>query len=609
MKPAVARRLSWRGLGRRARFTVRVLGCLVFCTLAMIMAGPEVANDSIWAANGLLLSYLLLSPRNHWIPFVAAGFVAQVFGRFLVGDESWPVYVAMTVLNIAEVLVAALLMRRRSVELPRFTNRTYLMRFVVLVVVVAPAAVGLVFAPIAHVWIKQSIWQGFRDWFVSDALGYAITTPAFVAIFRTRFRGSGSDPNLLYLLAVVPITIVSFQQVEPTAFSIIAPMLVIILLRFGMGWASMAALYVATVANYHYSHLPAKLTYAGEGRPILVLQIFLLSTLITLYSVSVVMERRRVAENRLREVAARYRLVTDNSRDVIIIGDLKGNRSFVSPGATSMIGWSCEELMATNGMEQIHPEDRALFLGAVRSMAEGSDGAVIECRAQKKDGSYVWTEASLRTIRNPRTRAPAGVLNMVRDISLRKHAEEKLQAAYRKMESMAVVDALTGLANRRRFDECMETEWRRALRENKPLSVVLTDVDWFKHYNDTYGHLCGDRCLKAIAETLLHVLVRPGDLVARFGGEEFAVILPDTEAEGARTVAEALHLAVRSRRLAHMESSLGIVTISAGVATCVPRTGDAPFSLVDEADQALYSAKRLGRNRVCAAPARLTVAS
>lgn len=606
--PALARRLNWRGLGSNARFAVSVLGCFVFCTLAMIMAGPEVANDSIWAANGLLLSYLLLSPRNHWLPFVVAGFLAQAFGRFLVGGEAWTIFVAMTALNISEILLAARLIRRRRNELPRFTSRSYLIRFVGLAVVVAPAALGIVFAYIAHVWIKQSIWQGFRDWFVSDALGYAVTTPAIVAIFRTRFRRTRSNRGLLYLLAVIPVTILSFRQVELIAFSLIAPMLIIILLRFGMGWASTALLYVAIVANYHFSH-QARVALAGDGRPILALQVFLLSTLITLYSVSVVMEHRRVAEKKLREMADVYRLVTDNSRDVIIIADFKGNRSYVSAAASGLGGWGLEELLTLKSLDLIHPDDRGTAEAAVRAMAKGGDGTVIECRVRRKDGEYLWTEASLRTIRNPQNGAPVGILNMVRDISRRKLAEEKLQAAYRAMENMATVDALTGLANRRRFDEYMETEWRRALRENKPLSVVLTDVDWFKHYNDTYGHLCGDRCLKAIAETLLHVLERPGDLVARFGGEEFAVILPDTAAEGARTVADALFEAVRSRNLAHMESSLGIVTISVGVATCVPQNGDSPISLVDEADRALYSAKRLGRSRVCVSPANLTKAS
>jgi diguanylate cyclase (GGDEF)-like protein/PAS domain S-box-containing protein len=603
------RRLNWHGLSPKARFAVRVLGCFVFCTLAMIMAGPEEANDSIWAANGLLLSYLLLSPRNHWLPFVAAGFVAQVFGRFLVGDESWTVYVAMAVLNIAEILLAGCLMRGRGRDLPRFTNRAYLIRFVGLAVVAAPAAVGIVFAFLAALWIKQPIWQGFRDWFVSDALGYAITTPAIVAIFRTRFRGSSSDPKLLYLLAVVPITILSFRQVVLSPFSIMAPMLVIILLRFGMGWASTALLYVAIFANSYFSHLHPKLAFAGDGRPILALQVFLLSTLITLYSVSVVIEHRRVAEKKLREMADVYRLVTDNSRDVIIIADFKGNRSYVSAAANGLGGWRLEELLKLKSLDLIHPEDRASAEAAVRAMAKGGDGSVIECRVRRKDGEYLWTEASLRTIRNPLTGAPVGILNMVRDISRRKLAEEKLQAAYRAMENMAVMDALTGLANRRRFDEYMATEWKRALRENKPLSVVLMDVDWFKHYNDTYGHLRGDRCLKTIADALRQVVERPGDLVARFGGEEFAVILPDTAAEGARTVADALFEAVRSRRLAHRESALGFVTISAGVATCIPQEGDPPFSLVDEADRALYSAKRLGRSRVCVAPAVMKAAS
>jgi diguanylate cyclase (GGDEF)-like protein len=191
------------------------------------------------------------------------------------------------------------------------------------------------------------------------------------------------------------------------------------------------------------------------------------------------------------------------------------------------------------------------------------------------------------------------VLNIVRDISARKDAEQKLQQAYNAVEALAVTDELTGLANRRRFDDYLVNEWRRSLRDGEPLSLLMLDVDKFKAYNDTYGHQRGDSCLKQIAEACMDVVSRPGDLVARFGGEEFVVILPNTKDEGATHVANDICEALRSRRLPHRGNQAGIVTISAGCATLVPSFGKHAPDLVEMADQALYRAKRNGRNRVC----------
>ena len=168
-----------------------------------------------------------------------------------------------------------------------------------------------------------------------------------------------------------------------------------------------------------------------------------------------------------------------------------------------------------------------------------------------KDGNYIWVEASLRTIRDSATGLPTGILNMVREITERKLAEQRLAEAYRTVETLAVTDALTGLSNRRRFDQCLITEWRRAMRDRKPLSLLLIDADFFKSYNDTYGHLRGDSCLKQIAEAAQDVVVRPGDFVARFGGEEFAVILPTTAASGALQLAHDICAVMRNRQLPH----------------------------------------------------------
>lgn len=177
----------------------------------------------------------------------------------------------------------------------------------------------------------------------------------------------------------------------------------------------------------------------------------------------------------------------------------------------------------------------------------------------------------------------------------------KLDSANRELTRLSAVDGLTGIANRRQFDEALSREWRRCLRAREPLSLLMADVDFFKQYNDGYGHQAGDECLKAVAEALRDQLRRPADIVARYGGEEFAAILPDTGPEGAMRVAEAMRAAVQALGLPHEGSTFGVVTVSIGLATLSPQLSEGMPRLLSAADWALYEAKRHGRNCVQAA--------
>lgn len=176
---------------------------------------------------------------------------------------------------------------------------------------------------------------------------------------------------------------------------------------------------------------------------------------------------------------------------------------------------------------------------------------------------------------------------------------QQLEVANQELKRLATLDGLTGLANRRRFDEYIEQEWQRLAREQEPLSLILCDIDFFKLYNDTYGHQAGDDCLKQVATALRHSVKRPADLVARYGGEEFAVILPHTTAAGAFCLAKSIHQQVRQLRLAHPGSTVSqYVTLSLGVAGLIPCSGVTPAKLIAAADAALYEAKTTGRDRV-----------
>lgn len=198
---------------------------------------------------------------------------------------------------------------------------------------------------------------------------------------------------------------------------------------------------------------------------------------------------------------------------------------------------------------------------------------------------------------------------VARTLLLEKRVRQRtadLDAANQRLEALSLTDALTGVANRRNFDAVLSIEWKRACRSGDPLALILVDVDHFKAYNDTYGHQGGDACLRDVAAAMKQTVTRVSDLIARYGGEEFVVLLPSTTPDQANEIAERLRRAVEEVGLPHRTSSAAeIVTISVGVATVTPTLDAAPADLVREADEALYRAKREGRNRVVSATSSL----
>jgi two-component system chemotaxis family response regulator WspR len=182
----------------------------------------------------------------------------------------------------------------------------------------------------------------------------------------------------------------------------------------------------------------------------------------------------------------------------------------------------------------------------------------------------------------------------------------ELEKKNAELQRLSCLDGLTGIANRRRFDEYLAQQWLRVARSGEPLSLIMVDIDHFKAYNDHYGHQGGDDCLRRVARALDAALQRPSDLATRYGGEEFAIVLPDTDLDGAALIAEKLRAGVEALGVAHAQSNTADhVTISLGVASVVPREGGLSANLVTLADEALYQAKHEGRNRFhrAAAPA------
>jgi diguanylate cyclase (GGDEF)-like protein/PAS domain S-box-containing protein len=212
---------------------------------------------------------------------------------------------------------------------------------------------------------------------------------------------------------------------------------------------------------------------------------------------------------------------------------------------------------------------------------------------------YILTTAPLITLDGSN-----GIVVQFKNITCRKKAEKELELANISLERMARVDGLTQIANRRCLDETLAKEWQRLSRTGEPLALLLGDIDFFKKFNDHYGHQAGDDCLRQVGKALADAMLRPADLAARYGGEEFAILLPGTDLEGARQVGERILAAIRRLGIKHQKSEVKeVVTISLGAACLIPSAAQTPADLVACADQALYLAKAAGRNRISLAEA------
>ena len=319
----------------------------------------------------------------------------------------------------------------------------------------------------------------------------------------------------------------------------------------------------------------------------------------------------------LRDSEEKYRSLVENINVGVYrkTGNDNSFMEYVNPALARMLGFpSAEELLKTSAATYF--SDQESFNLLLKEINQQGAVKNREIMLNKKDGTVIW--CSVTAIKHfDAKREMFWIDSVAEDITERKMAERILRQARDELElkvkertqelrllneklyRISMQDGLTGIANRRCFDECLEREWQRASREQLPLALIMLDVDLFKHYNDTYGHVVGDQCLKRIAGVLQGLSKQATDLAARYGGEEFAIILPNTDQQDAAKLGKQILVRVRELGIRNVTSvSSQIVTVSLGIAVCIPSDIFTHDKLIIAADQALYQAKKAGRNQL-----------
>jgi diguanylate cyclase (GGDEF)-like protein/PAS domain S-box-containing protein len=280
-----------------------------------------------------------------------------------------------------------------------------------------------------------------------------------------------------------------------------------------------------------------------------------------------------------------------------------------------ILGYSKEELLKLSFAELTHPADINTDSELVQELLHGERANYsVEKRYYSKDKRLVWVNLTVSLVRKS-DQSPDYLISVMEDITSRQRIkaqrdemidvlEERVRERTAELEKLSMTDALTEVANRRRLDEQIEIEWDRAVRSNSPLSLVIIDIDHFKELNDSLGHGPADRALVAFAGELRQIATRPADLIARYGGDEFVLVLPETDPEGAVCIAKQIQMAVQWLDIPNPGSPISSrLTVSQGIATAWPTKKGSGNSLMLEADQELYKAKEAGRNRISSSSA------
>jgi diguanylate cyclase (GGDEF)-like protein/PAS domain S-box-containing protein len=354
-----------------------------------------------------------------------------------------------------------------------------------------------------------------------------------------------------------------------------------------------------------------------RGQPEVVIMLFALAMIVIFVGliawnasqVHVTHVERARAEAAMRDSEVRFRLLAENGSDVVSLHDTSGRVLYMSPSCERVLGFTPEEVMRMSPFAMVHPDDGERLRRHFDALIRGTPVTALACRMLHKTGKHLWLEMMWRAVLDAEGRIVT-LQASSRDITERKDYERQLEDTRRKLQAnheslveanarlaaLAAQDGLTGLKNRRAFEERLHEELSRIRRSQRPVSLLLLDIDHFKPFNDSFGHPRGDEVLRAVARILARS-IRDTDVAARYGGEEFAVILPDTDADGALLMGERLRLAVESAPWTERG-----ITMSVGTATATSHLSTIE-TLVDHADRALYRSKQGGRNRVTVADA------
>ncbi len=433
-----------------------------------------------WPLNGITIAILLLRNRPEW-PAILLG-VSLGIGLGEVLDGNPPGFeILQRMVSVLEVYLCAWILPRFDTFTAWLRRPFFLTRFLV-ALTVGPGLTGILAAILSHQLLGQPYWTSFNDWATSDALGIALTLPAFLSmrspevpsLFDSRQLPTTCAALMLAAVGAWPI----FSVSRFSLLFLLLPILLLVEALLAFTGAAIALFGISLMAVYFtihgYGPFGTWPTHCWMSRDV-ALQLFLGFNLVALVPASILsMERRRMSD----------------------------------------------ELVATNAQLQL----------------------------------------------------------------------------------LASLDGLTGIANRRSLDAAFAREWKQAMRVETQLALLMVDIDFFKQFNDLYGHHAGDACLRTIAETLKSCLQRSQDLAARFGGEEFALLLPHSNLQHASDLAEKLRLAVLALNIPHDGSAHGIVTVSIGCAAAKPMRNETSTHLLQAADEALYIAKQVGRNCVQVSP-------
>jgi diguanylate cyclase (GGDEF)-like protein/PAS domain S-box-containing protein len=318
------------------------------------------------------------------------------------------------------------------------------------------------------------------------------------------------------------------------------------------------------------------------------------------------------SEVRYRRLLAQQEAVFNSASGVSIIAtDEFGSITVFNKGAEQLLGYEAEDIIGKTSFEimldQTEIAERGEQLSQDNQLIKGLE-VLIEYAKESEMGGREWTyirkDGTAITVNLYVTVIEAdgvfiGYMCIASDLTERIKTQEALLEANLFLQELSFKDGLTGISNRRHFDESLEREWSRAQRYNTPLSLILFDIDYFKKYNDFYGHQAGDECLRIVTSMLQAMIKRKTDIYARYGGEEFALILPNTDLEGARGIAELVRLAIEACQIPNAKSKVSeVITISAGVSTVNMNTMCTFNDLIAAADSCLYTAKQQGRNCV-----------